>query len=120
MIARAGREPRLLESRSMILGVLPDAVDPEGALEVDLDPGDRVILDSYLNTVREIERRIERASQRDMSDIKLPAAPEWHNQQAFETVFYTVPRLVIASRIASWCGEFANSYVMAKMKLFMR
>jgi len=44
MIARAGREPRLLESRSMILGVMPDAVDPEGALDVDLDPGDRVVL----------------------------------------------------------------------------
>ena len=44
MIARAGREPRLLESRSMILGILPDAVDPEGALGVDLDPGDRVVL----------------------------------------------------------------------------
>ena len=44
MIARAGREPRLLESRSMILGVLPDAVDPEGTLDVDLDPGDRVVL----------------------------------------------------------------------------
>jgi PAS domain S-box-containing protein len=44
MIARAGREPRLLESRSMILGVLPDAVDPEGMLDVDLDRGDRVVL----------------------------------------------------------------------------
>jgi hypothetical protein len=49
--------------------------DRTRALQRDLDPGDRVILDSYLNTVREIERRIERASQRDMSDIKLPAAP---------------------------------------------
>src|SRR5205085_10999659 len=45
------------------------------ALQRQLDPGDRVILDSYLNTVREIERRIERASHRDLSDIKLPPAP---------------------------------------------
>ena len=45
------------------------------ALQRDLDPGDRAVLDSYLNTVREIERRIERASQRDLSDIKLPEAP---------------------------------------------
>jgi len=44
MIVRAGQEPRLLESRSMILGALPDAVDPEGTLDVDLDPGDRVVL----------------------------------------------------------------------------
>jgi hypothetical protein len=45
------------------------------ALQRDLDAGDRAILDSYLTTVREIERRIERASQRDLSDVKVPAAP---------------------------------------------
>ncbi len=49
--------------------------------------------------------------------VKLPPAPEWKNQAAFETVFYTVPRLVVASLIAYWCGEFANSYTMAKLKL---
>jgi len=49
--------------------------DRTRALQRDLDPGDRIILDSYLTTVREIERRVERASQRDLSDIKLPAAP---------------------------------------------
>jgi len=49
--------------------------DRTRALQRDLDPGDRVVLDSYLNNVREIERRIERASQRDLSAIKLPAAP---------------------------------------------
>jgi len=45
------------------------------ALQRDLDPSDRSVLDSYLDTVREIERRIERASQRDLSDIQLPTAP---------------------------------------------
>jgi hypothetical protein len=49
--------------------------------------------------------------------VKLPAAPEWPNEKAFETVFYTVPRLVIASLFAYWCGEFANSYTLAKLKL---
>jgi uncharacterized integral membrane protein (TIGR00697 family) len=52
--------------------------------------------------------------------VKLPPAPEWHNQQAFETVFYTVPRLVIASLVAYWCGEFANSFTLAKMKLITK
>jgi hypothetical protein len=33
--------------------------------------GHRIVLDSYLETVREIERRIEVASQRDLSDIQL-------------------------------------------------
>jgi len=49
--------------------------------------------------------------------VLLPPAPDWPNQQAFETVFYTVPRLVVASLIAYWCGEFANSYTLAKMKV---
>ena len=53
-----------------------------------------------------------------MITVALPAAPDWPNQKAFETVFSFVPRIVIASLIAFWCGEFANSYVMAKMKLF--
>lgn len=47
-----------------------------------------------------------------------PAAPEWRNQAAFETVFYTVPRFVVASLVAFWAGEFTNSYIMAKMKLW--
>lgn len=49
--------------------------DRTHALQRELDPGDRAILDSYLTTVREIERRVERASQRDLSDIQLPPAP---------------------------------------------
>jgi uncharacterized integral membrane protein (TIGR00697 family) len=50
--------------------------------------------------------------------VWVPPAPEWNNQSAFETVFNVVPRFVIASLVAYWCGEFANSYVMAKMKIW--
>jgi queuosine precursor transporter len=49
--------------------------------------------------------------------VALPPAPDWPNQQAFATVFNFVPRLVVASLIAYWAGEFANSYTMAKMKI---
>lgn len=49
--------------------------------------------------------------------VALPPAPDWPNQEAFRTVFYQVPRLIIASLAAFWCGEFANSFVMAKMKI---
>jgi hypothetical protein len=49
--------------------------DRTRALQQDLDPGDRAVLDNYLETVREIERRIELASQRDLSGIDLPEAP---------------------------------------------
>ena len=50
--------------------------------------------------------------------VWLPPAPDWHGQEAFRTVFDFVPRLVAASLIAYWCGEFANSFVLAKMKLW--
>jgi uncharacterized integral membrane protein (TIGR00697 family) len=49
--------------------------------------------------------------------ISLPAAPGWQNQQAFATVFGFIPRILIASLIAFWAGEFANSYTMARLKL---
>ena len=44
MIARPGKEARLLESRSTVLGVLPDAVDAEPEQEILLEPGDRILL----------------------------------------------------------------------------
>jgi uncharacterized integral membrane protein (TIGR00697 family) len=52
--------------------------------------------------------------------VALPAAPEWKNQEAFATVFHQVPRIVVASLIAYWCGEFANSFTLAKMKIFTK
>jgi serine phosphatase RsbU (regulator of sigma subunit) len=44
MIVTPGEEPVLLESRSMVLGALPEAVDVDGTLSADLEPGDRVVL----------------------------------------------------------------------------
>lgn len=52
--------------------------------------------------------------------IALPADPEWHNQQAFLTVFGFLPRILISSLIAFWAGEFANSYTMARLKILTR
>jgi uncharacterized integral membrane protein (TIGR00697 family) len=50
--------------------------------------------------------------------IALPPAPGWHNQQAFAAVFGFIPRILAASLVAFWAGEFANSYTMARLKLF--
>ncbi len=52
--------------------------------------------------------------------VKLPPAPEWSNQEAFATVFGIVPRMVVASLVAYWCGEFANSFTLAKMKILTK
>src|SRR5215217_1511623 len=50
--------------------------------------------------------------------VALPPAPTWTNQAAYEQVFGQVPRIVFASIIAFWAGEFANSYVLARMKVW--
>lgn len=44
MVVQPGEEPRLLESRSMVLGALPNAVAEEATLDVDLQAGDRIVL----------------------------------------------------------------------------
>jgi hypothetical protein len=49
--------------------------DRTQSLRRDLDAGDRVVLDNYLDTVREIERRVQLASSRDLSGIDVPTAP---------------------------------------------
>lgn len=52
--------------------------------------------------------------------IALPAAPGWANQKAFATVFGFIPRILVASLVSFWAGEFANSYTMARMKLLTK
>jgi queuosine precursor transporter len=47
----------------------------------------------------------------------LPAAPSWANQGAYELILGSVPRIVLASVIAYFAGEFANSYILSKMKI---
>src|SRR3954451_866210 len=49
--------------------------------------------------------------------VGLPPAPDWKNQAAYEIVLGSMPRIVIASLLAYWAGEFANSFVMARMKV---
>jgi sigma-B regulation protein RsbU (phosphoserine phosphatase) len=44
MIVQSGADPRLLPSRSTILGTLPDAVDANATLNTEIEPGDRVVL----------------------------------------------------------------------------
>jgi hypothetical protein len=49
--------------------------DRINAMRRDLGAGDRAILDNYVETVREIERRVQLASSRDLSGINVPEAP---------------------------------------------
>jgi uncharacterized integral membrane protein (TIGR00697 family) len=47
----------------------------------------------------------------------LPGASFWDAQQAYERILGYTPRLLIASFVAYLVGEFANSFVLAKMKV---
>jgi len=50
----------------------------------------------------------------------LPAATFWQSQSAYDTILGYTPRLLVASFIAYLVGEFANSFVLAKMKIATR
>ena len=49
--------------------------------------------------------------------VALPPAPFWKNQDAYEIAFGGTWRIALASMIAYFCGEFVNSFVLAKMKI---
>jgi uncharacterized integral membrane protein (TIGR00697 family) len=49
--------------------------------------------------------------------LAFPPAPGWPHQEAFQTVFGNTPRIVLASLVAYFCGEFANSYTLARLKV---
>ena len=52
--------------------------------------------------------------------VALPAAPFWQHQGAYEVAFGSTWRIVAASMVAYFCGEFVNSFVLAKMKIATR
>jgi uncharacterized integral membrane protein (TIGR00697 family) len=49
--------------------------------------------------------------------VSLPPAKGWPGQPAYEFVFGNSWRIVAASMVAFWAGEFANSFVLARMKV---
>ena len=50
--------------------------------------------------------------------VALPPDQGWNGQAAYEQIFGQVPRIIAASIVAFWAGEFANSVVLAKMKVW--
>ncbi|MCB9016918.1 MAG: queuosine precursor transporter [Lentimicrobiaceae bacterium] len=47
----------------------------------------------------------------------LPAATDWPNQQAYESLLGFVPRIVLASLVAYFGGAFSNAFLMSKLKI---
>lgn len=50
----------------------------------------------------------------------LPPAPDWPYQDAYMTILGQSSRIVLASVTAYFCGEFINSFILAKMKILTR
>jgi hypothetical protein len=77
------------------------------ALQRSLSASDRVVLGEYLDTVREIERRVQMAEQRDLSGVTLPEAPIGELDQFDEQVKLMFDLIALAyqanlTRVASY------------------
>ncbi len=67
----ADRTARKRLSRSLLDSVMEQAA----SLQLDLPPADRARLTEYLDDIREIERRIQKAEEHSSADLKLPEPP---------------------------------------------
>ena len=52
--------------------------------------------------------------------VNLPPAPGWVGQEALQSIFGQTWRVALASMIAFFCGEFTNSFILAKMKILTK
>ncbi len=52
--------------------------------------------------------------------VAMPPAPGWTGQETLSAVFGQTPRIFLASITAFWAGEFANSFVLARLKLLTK
>jgi hypothetical protein len=72
------------EERHMIVNetesILDSTKDSAAQLQAELGPADRAMLSDYMDSVREIERRVQKQKEKEHSGIKLPNAPAGINQ----------------------------------------
>jgi uncharacterized integral membrane protein (TIGR00697 family) len=51
--------------------------------------------------------------------IMLPPAPGWPLQESFAAIYEMTPRIVAASVVGYWAGEFVNSFILSRIKVWM-
>jgi hypothetical protein len=68
----AAERAEMLRKNASILDMIGDR---SKSLKAQLSPGDQHTLSDYLDTVRELERRVKLASDKDMSKLDVPNAP---------------------------------------------
>jgi hypothetical protein len=66
--------------------ILDLVLDDAKRLQGRLGSGDRAVLDGYLDSVREIERRAQMAAAKDLSTLKIPNAPVGEQEDFGEQV----------------------------------
>ncbi len=69
----AAERERLGKQTSSILDLM---LEESSQLARKLGASDRAVLDDYLSTVRELERRVQKTAEHDLSHIDLPDAPQ--------------------------------------------
>jgi len=94
----------IVNQTKSLLDLIADRTE---ALKRSLGASDRVILDGYLDTIREIERRVELAEQRDLSGVVVPETPLGELDSFDEQVRLMFDMIAIAyqadlSRVASY------------------
>jgi hypothetical protein len=87
--------------------ILDLSLDRTKKLQSELGPADRAVLDGYLDSVREIERRTRKAAAKDVSNIKIPDAPVGELDDFAEQVKLMFDLLALAyqadlTRVASY------------------
>jgi hypothetical protein len=75
MFGRAGSSTQRLERMKTDRSILDSVKNDVKDLETGLGPRDRVRLNDYLDNVREIEQRIQRAEKQATTDVPVPNAP---------------------------------------------
>ena len=107
MIVQPGERPRLLESRSAVLGLLHDAVDAEATIEVPVHSGDRVVI--YTDGFSEsFDAQEEMLGVEGLSDIVRDTAKLSLAQMKQE----------IVDRVAAWrCGPPADDMSLVVLEI---
>ena len=89
--------------REQSLSLLDSVMGEAAALQRKLPQGDRRRLDQYLNDVREIERRIERAGQQLSDDLAVPPAPTGIPRDVEEHI-----KLMYDLQVLAWQAEITR------------
>jgi uncharacterized integral membrane protein (TIGR00697 family) len=50
----------------------------------------------------------------------IPADPDWNLQGSYQNLLMTAPRIALASIVAYFTGEFSNSYILSRLKIYTK